>query len=600
MRSIRTRAEADTEGCSKVNRKKTGRIVAACSAVGLAVGLLAACGGDDGTDGDSGGGFNAAAERIVNQSEKTGGTLDGALSSDWDSIDPGNTYYAFSWNFARAYGRALTMFKPAPGDAGLELVPDLAQSLGEVSADGKTITYKLRPDVKFEDGTPVTSKDVKYAVARTYARDVLPNGPTYFVDLLEAGDYAGPYKNTDINTFTGIDTQDDQTLVFKLKQPFGDFDYLVSSPQTIPVPQAKDTGAKYQEHPISTGPYKVDSYVPGKEFILSKNTNWNAANDPNRRQLADKIQIQLNVNAEDIDNRLLAGSLDFDVAGSGVQAAAQSKILSDENLKANSDSTFTGRLWYFVMNEKVAPFDNIECRKAVQYATDKVALQTAQGGPIAGGDIANTMLPPNIVGYQDFNLYATPDNKGDVNKAKQALAACGQPNGFNTKMILRSDRPKEVASGEALQQALAKVGINAEIVSVPAGQYYTRFAGSPNYMKQNQIGIAFTGWQADWPTGFGFLQQLVDGRTIKPQGNTNIQEMNLPAINSLFDQAAASKDAAQREQIYGQIDKSAMEQASVVPYVYGKGLLYRNPGMTNVVISFSYGMYDYSILGVSS
>ena len=575
-----------------MNRKLTS-IVAA----GLTVGLVASCGGDGGTNNNGGAGFNAAAEKVVNPSDKSGGTLRGALSSDWDSIDPGNTYYAFSWNFARAYGRSLTMFKPSPGDAGLELTPDLAQNLGEVSPDGKIITYKLKPGVKFEDGTPVTSKDVKYAVARTYARDVLPNGPTYFVDLLDAGNYAGPYKNPDLNAFTGIQTPDDQTVVFKLKQPFGDFDYLATSPQTVPVPQAKDTGAKYQEHPISTGPYKVDSYVPGKEFLLSKNTNWDAANDPNRKQLAEKVDIKLNVNAEDIDNRLLSGALDFDVAGSGVQAAAQSKILSDPKLKANSDSTFTGRLWYFVMDEKVAPFDNIECRKAVQYATDKVALQTAYGGPIAGGDIANTMLPPNIIGYQDFNLYPTPDNKGDLDKAKQALAACGKPTGFNTKMLVRSDRPKEVASGEALQQALAKVGINAEIVSAPAGQYYTRFAGSPNYMHQNNIGIAFTGWTADWPTGFGFLQQLVDGRTIKPQGNTNIQEMNVPGINSLFDQAAASKDPAQREQIYSQIDKSAMEQASVVPFLYGKGLLYRNPVMSNVMIQFSYGMYDYSQLG---
>jgi len=578
-----------------VNRRKLTSITAA----GLALGLLASCGGGGGTDNNGATGFNAAAERVVNQSTKTGGTLQGALSSDWDSIDPGNTYYAFSWNFARTYGRALTTFKTGAGDAGLELTPDLAQGLGEVSADGKTVTYKLRPNIKFEDGTPVTSKDVKYAVARTYARDVLPNGPTYFVDLLDAGDYAGPYKNKDLNAFTGIQTPDDQTIVFKLKQPFGDFDYLVSSPQTVPVPQAKDTGAKYLEHPISTGPYKVDSYVPGKEFILSKNTNWDASTDPNRKQLADKIDIKLNTNAEDIDNRLLAGSLDFDVAGSGVQASAQSKILSNASLKENADNVFSGRLWYFVMDEKVAPFDNVDCRKAVQYATDKVSLQTAYGGPVAGGDIANTMLPPNIVGHQDFNLYPTPDNKGDVNKAKEALAACGQPNGFNTKILLRSDRPHEVSAGEALQQALAKANIKAEIVSVPAGQYYTRFAGAPNYMHQNNIGIAFTGWQADWPTGFGFLQQLVDGRTIKPQGNTNIEEMNLPNVNALFDQAAASKDPAQREQIYGQIDKAAMEQASVVPFLYGKGLLYRNPQMTNVVISFAYGMYDYSILGIS-
>ncbi|WP_026211964.1 ABC transporter substrate-binding protein [Longispora albida] len=571
--------------------KKTGL----AAVVALALGVTACSSGDDKDNGGTAE-FNAADASIVNQSAKTGGTLNLALSDDWDSIDPGNTYYAFSWNFARLYGRALTTFKPAAGKDGLTLVPDLAQNLGEVSDGGRTVTYKLKPGIKYEDGTPVTAKDVKYAVARTYARDVLPNGPTYFVDLLDAGTYTGPYKNTDINAFTGIQTPDDTTVVFKLKQPFGDFDFLVSSPQTIPVPQAKDTGAKYQEHPMSTGSYKVDTYEPGKQFVLSKNPNWDSS-DPNRKQLVDKIDVKLKVNAEDIDNRLLAGSLDADIAGSGMQAAARSRVLSDPNLKKNSDNTFTGRLWFFVMDEKVAPFDNIECRKAVQYATDKVALQTAYGGPIAGGDVATTMLPPTIVGYQKFDLYATPESKGDVAKAKDALTRCGRPDGFETKILLRADRPNEVAAGEALQQALGKVNIKAEIRSVPAGQYFTRFAGAPEYMKGNQIGIAFHGWQADWPTGYGFLQQLVDGRTIKAQGNTNVQEMNVPEINAMFDKAAASTDAKERETIYGQIDKAAMEHASVVPFLYGKGLLYRNPAMTNVFISYPFGMYDYVGLG---
>ncbi|MEV6520862.1 ABC transporter substrate-binding protein [Longispora sp. NPDC051575] len=562
----------------------------------LALGISACSSGGDKDTKTGTAEFNAADSKIVNASDKKGGTLNLALSDDWDSIDPGNTYYAFSWNFARLYGRSLTMFKPAPGKDGLELVPDLATGLGTVSDGGKTVTYKLRPNVRYEDGTVVTAKDVKNAVARTYARDVLPNGPSYFVELLDAPGYQGPYKNPDLNAFTGVQTPDDSTVVFKLKAPFGDFDFLVSAPQTMPVPQAKDTGAKYQEHPLSTGSYKVDSYEPGKQFVLSRNPNWDTS-DPNRRQLVDKIDVKLKTSAEDIDNRLLAGSLDADVAGSGVQAAAQSKILSDPKLKANADNTFTGRLWFFVMDEKVAPFDNIECRKAVQYATDKVSLQTAYGGPIAGGDIATTMLPPTIVGYQKFDLYATPDNKGDVTKAKAALTACGKPDGFSTSILLRADRPKEVAAGEALQQALSKVNIKAEIKSVPAGQYFTRFAGAPEYMKTNNIGIAFHGWQADWPTGFGFLQQLVDGRTIKAQGNTNVQEMDDPAINALFDKAAGSTDAKEREAIYGQIDKAAMERASVVPFLYGKGLLYRNPAMTNVFIDYSYGMYNYTLLG---
>ena len=77
-----------------------------------------------------------------------------AHSGDWDSLDGADTYYSYSWDFFRLYGRTLTTFAPAPGQS--KLVPDLAESLGVPSDNSKTWTYKIRTGVKFEDGTPVT------------------------------------------------------------------------------------------------------------------------------------------------------------------------------------------------------------------------------------------------------------------------------------------------------------------------------------------------------------------------------------------------------------------------------------------------------------
>src|SRR5215831_4140586 len=108
--------------------------------------------------------FNAAIGKVYNPSDRKGGIVKMAISSDWDSIDPGDTYYGLSWNLVRLYGRALTMFKPVPGPDGNQLTPDLAESLGAPSDNGKTWTYTLRAGVKFDDGTPITSKDVAYAV----------------------------------------------------------------------------------------------------------------------------------------------------------------------------------------------------------------------------------------------------------------------------------------------------------------------------------------------------------------------------------------------------------------------------------------------------
>jgi len=84
--------------------------------------------------------FNAAIGHVYNASDHKGGIVKMAISSDWDSIDPGDTYYGLSWNLVRLYGRALTMFKPAPGAEGNTLTGDLAEGLGVPSDGGKTWT----------------------------------------------------------------------------------------------------------------------------------------------------------------------------------------------------------------------------------------------------------------------------------------------------------------------------------------------------------------------------------------------------------------------------------------------------------------------------
>jgi peptide/nickel transport system substrate-binding protein len=574
-------------------------------AVGLALALgLTACGGDADNNSDKKGGkevdvaFDAAAKGLVNASDKTGGTLRFVYSDEPDSMDPGDTYYAYNWNFTRFYARPLVSFPNELGEEGLKAVPDLAESLGEASADNKTWTYKLKPGLKYEDGTPITSKDVKYAVARSNYTDELINGPKYFAQYLDAGDYAGPYKDKNLDNFTGIETPDDQTIVFKLKQPFAEFDYLASNPQTAPVPQAKDTGLAYQEHPMSSGSYKFESYQVGQKFALVKNENWDPETDPLRKQLVDRIEVTLKVDANDIDNRLLSDAVEVDLGGTGVQAAARARILGSEDLKKKADNPVTGFLRYAMISTQVPPFDNIECRKAVQYAVDRVATQAAWGGPV-GGEIATTALPPNILGYEKTVTWeAGPDNRGDEAKAKEALEACGQPSGFETNIAVRSDRPKDVATGEAIQASLDKVGIKTQIKKYPSGDWSSQYAGVPDFVHKNNLGIIIAGWGADWPSGFGFLSQIADGRAIPPAGNYNQMELNDPEVNALLDEGIQTQDPEERNKIWAQVDKKVMESAALLPVVYEKTLLYRPDNLTNVSTHPVYGMYNFTQLGV--
>ncbi len=545
--------------------------------------------------------YNAALTQVFNPSTKKGGVIKMANAGDWDTYDPGETYYAYSWDFARLYARSLVMFKPAPGSASTELVPDLATSLGQYTDGGKTVTYHLRPGLKYEDGTPIKAADVKYAVLRSIDKVTFPNGPAYFEQFLNLPDgYKGPYKTPNMNTDQAISTPDDLTVSFHLKTAFLGFDYFAQMPQTAPVPQAKDDGAKYRNHVVSSGPYKFQNLRQGVGFQLVRNTNWDPATDPNRTALPDEYDVSLKVAPDDIDSRLRTGALDVDVVGGGVQPAAVSQILSNPQNKANADNPTTLRLWYMSIDPQVAPLDNIDCRKAVMYAADRVANQTAFGGTVAGGDIATTMLPPQIPGHQSFDLYpAGTDNHGDIQKAKDELTACGKPNGFEVGIAYRTERPKEKQAAEAMQQALQRVGIKLDLQPYPQGDYFAQYAGNPPFMRAHNIGIALNGWAADWPDGFGFLSQITDSRVIRETGGSSNISVRIPEVDAMIDQALAEPDLAKRNVIWGQIDNTIMKQAVVLPIVYAKSLLIRGKRLTNVFVNQAYGMYDYVTLGVS-
>jgi peptide/nickel transport system substrate-binding protein len=590
---------------------KNTRIMAVAAAAALALGL-SACGGSasntgggSGTGGSGGGSSaqpaaDAAIGKIFNASDTKGGTLRFGMAGDWDSVDPGDTYYGLSWNFLRNYARTLVVFKAAPGAEGAKLVPDLATSLGKPSDGNKTWTYTLRDGLKYEDGSPITSKDVKYAVARSLDKDTFPNGPTYFNDFLaDLPDGYSVFKDKNLDNLKSIETPDDKTVVFKLKTGFSGFDYFAQLPSTAPVPQAKDTGTKYKEHVISSGPYKFSAYQQGKRIELVRNDQYDPKTDPEsgRKALPDKMTVELGLNAPDIDNRLQSGGLDVDIAGTGVQAESQGKILADPNLKAKTDNASAARTWFSVLNSDVAPLDNVECRKAVVLAYDKTGYQRAYGGK-TGGAIATSLMPPNVPGHADFDLYDFAGKpQGDVEGAKAALGKCGQPNGFETNISYRSERPKEKATAESLQQSLAKVGIKLTIKPYPTADYTKLYAGKPDYAKANKLGIIVYGWGADWPDGFGFLSQIVDSRVIRPSGNTNLG-IKVPAVDAGVDKAMAENDQAKREEIWGTVDKSVMEAAAVIPGVWSKGLLFRPDTITNVFVNDGFTMYDYTAMGV--
>src|SRR5262249_29125310 len=147
-------------------------------------------------------------------------------------------------------------------------------------------------------------------------------------------------------------------------------------------------------------------------------------------------------------------------------------------------------------------------------------------------------------------------------------------------------------------QALSQVGIKTQLHGFPAGTYYANFCGVPKYVHQHNLGICFGGWAPDWPDGYGFFDFISAGNTIGAAGNTNIEELNDPVVNTDLAKMAATQDETTRNSFTSQIDMQIMKDAGILPEVYAKSLLYRNPNLTNVYVQPYYGMYNYAVLGL--
>ncbi|MGW3008298.1 caspase, EACC1-associated type [Streptomyces sp. NPDC001219] len=544
--------------------------------------------------------YNAAVGHVLRPGKGEGNTLKFISATDADSWDPQRSSYRHVANFARYYARQLVTYKPWA--KGADLTPDLATDRAKVSGDRKTYTYTLREGATWEDGSPVTSQDVKYGIERLWAPEVLSNGPPYLQQVLDPDKtYRGPYKDTSATGSPAIKTPNPRTIVFKLPRPNGDFEQMLAMPAASPVKKSQDTRATYGAKPFSSGPYRFHSYRPGKSLELVRNSHWKDDSDPIRTALPDKITVTIKDNPDTVDAALAKGDYDLALAPTKLGPLSRAGLLSGSDRRKNLDSAQSGFVRYAGFPRTVEPMDNVACRRAVVYAADRRNLQTALGGTDAGGDLAPSLLPPAIRGADPaFDPYGIVKSGGapDLTRARAELKKCGRPKGFRTTIAVRDDRPADADTAEALGSALARIGIRAEVERFDAKEAHT-IVGAPSEVKKQGYGIVLASWGADFPTGQGFWPPLVDSRMRLPSGNYNVAEVDSPALDKLLDQAIAERDPDKAGEAYAEINHKVAEGAYYLPLVFEKYVSWRSPRLTNVQVAPAYGGYDFARLGVN-
>ena len=598
-----------------MRKKRLVAITAAISAVALAA---AGCRGTSTSSATNpGANYNAADTSIVNPQSGVGGTLDLEESTTVDTLDSGETYESVTWDLYQLFDRTMMGYAQAPGPAGLKLVDDLVTSWASTN-DNKTWTYHIQPDARFSDGDVITTKDVAYAIERSSfdATQTISGGPSYFADLLQdTNNYEGPYKDQG-GQVSGISTPNDTTIVFNLTKPFADFNYLMTLPQTTPIEPSHDPRANYSTDVSKdsfTGQYEVQSFSlsssdPG--MVLVPNPYFSESTDPSHLHVrhAAKVVVTEGVNSTTVDQNLLADKSNIDIRGVGVQDATQNLILSNPRYRSNADDAETGAESFVQIDTQVEPFNNINCRQAVEWAINKQEIQDVSGGPVGGGQIATTILPPNNSGYKAADMYETGGEEGDQATAQALVKTCKAQEGtkfddaFALATYLPADNPKYVASADVVQQNLNAIGFKVSIDEWSYSQsFFKTYAGVESYAKSNRVGLTLWAWTADFATGFGYMDMLLTKDGISPTNYSyNLSYWDDPKFDNLLNAALAATSSAQTDAYYAQADSYAMSQAVLVPLLYQTDLYFRPSATTNVMFSEAYGMYDYGMLGTTA
>ena len=558
---------------------KKKRLVGLIAATTASVLLLAGCsaGGGEAGQGSQGSGSGEA---------QTGGTVHMLQNADFSYLDPSRGFDGGVNAFYRLIYRGLTMQAAGDAEDPNAIVPDLAESLGEVSEDGLTWTYTLKDDIFFDDGTPITSAEMKFGISRTWDPQVGIGSP-YLRQTIDAPEgYQGPYVSGDLPT---IETPDDKTIVFHLKKPFPEFDNVLAQPNAVPFPEGTGAGDEFIKDVIASGPYTLAEYTPGSLIRLERNEYWDESTDEVRKAYPDEWEFEIGIDGATIDERMIAGQGDDQNAISGTIGAASLPRIQTPELQERAITADAYCTTYMGLNTTKAPFDDVKVRDAINWAIDRSALVNASGGTQLA-DPAYSIIPPTVSSFKDFNLWETEGDKGDADKAQELLAEAGLADGFEFTLDIRS-QPLMQAQAEAIQEALKKIGVTVNLNVIETSVYYETI-GTPS----QQHDAAITGWCPDWASSAStIIPPLFDGRNITEKGNSNLAQINDPTINARIDEIGALP-ADEAVSAWGDLDEEIMGLSPIAPLVFGKAIFL--PGENIAGYNPSTSMTDLTIIGL--
>lgn len=478
------------------------------------------------------------------------GVLHIAQEGDPSVLDPARSYDTTSIPYTRLLYRGLVDF-----DFQSRVINAVAAKR-EVSPDGKTYTFWLRPDARFASGERVRPDDFRFAIERVLDPKTASDGTSFFTIIDGAkewiADREGPRK---LEHLRGIEVRGDDQIIFHLLQADNTFLNNLALPFAYAVQREYVAKLEAQhldlsEHPNGCGPFKFVEWVHDGWLTLEKNPNYYDKSLPK----SNRIEVRFGISPTLQSMLYEQGALDIQQ----ISSAPPPDFLRMTQTLPWKNQVLSGPnfdVYYVAMNNEVAPFNDVRVRQALNYAINRQRIASYLTGRV---QVAHGFLPPGMPGYN-------PDLKGyntDPNKARALLKAAGYKDDPDAPIpfIYPTTYPWGDKAAQSIQADLRAVGMTISLQKMPYGELKA-IAGrrGPNGGR-----LVMQGWSADYPDAANFLDPLSNGRSITAQSSLNRSFYSNPRVNKLLDGALIDQNPARRLAAYQEAEKIVVEQAPVV------------------------------------
>ena len=507
----------------RVRRRRVLQM-AALGGTGLAAAALVGCGSDDeDSPSTTGGSSTTSSSGSTNSAASTGGTSSGELAAeqvirrritqDLIGMDPATIFRINTEEIAFHVYSALATYGP-----NAEPVPDAAESW-EIGADQVTITFKLHQGVKWHgDYGELTSEDVKFS----YDRIMDPAAGSTYINQF--------------NLVDSVEAPDAATVTIKLKQPDANFFHQVANYHQGAIANEKaleDLGEDYGYHPIGTGPYTFESFVPDQEVVIQRFDEYFGGP-------ATIERVHLRFIADQETGAIAFQNEEVDIMGSTSNEETFHRLEADDRVAVNWQDQAGGPS-VGLFGGKTPALQDPRVRKAFSHAIDNEAVLKATA-PLTYR-LWNSIMPDWMDGYTD----ELPTYGYDPDEAKALLEAAGFGGGLTLKLLTT-----DVSAGNQFEQDyLSKVGITLEFELVDQPAFVSR-------RPAGEFEVASRFYPAVNPDEMLFGHFHTD---FAPPNGLNTAFYSNPDVDSLLEAARADFDKESRLAKYIEAQQLAMADA---------------------------------------